>query len=79
MTKKLNEESESIEMENNEVKETGLMIKDFGQMEGSGSKSTTDVFTTITDGKLLFNLDNHCDYKLNDCNLDNFAKTNTNF
>ena len=67
MSKKLNEESESIEMENNEVKETGLMIKDFGQMEGSGSKSTTDVFTTITDGKLLFNLDNHCDYKLNDC------------
>ena len=56
MTKKLNEERESIEMENNEVKETGLMIKDFGQMEGSGSKSTTDVFTTITSPLQSFNL-----------------------
>ena len=54
-------------MEEKEVKETGLMIKDFGEMENTGSKSSTDVFTTITDGKLLFNLDNHCDYKLNDC------------
>lgn len=66
MSKKLNEESEIKEMENNEVKETGLMIKDFGELENTG-RSKTDVFTTITDSKLLFNLDNHCDYKLNDC------------
>ena len=66
MSKKLNEESEIKEMEN-EVKETGLMIKDFGEMENVGSKSKTDVFTTITDGKMLFNLENHCDFKLNDC------------
>ena len=66
MTKKLNEESEIKEMEKEEVKETGLMIKDFGELENTG-KSKTDVFTTITDSKLLFNLDNHCDYKLNDC------------
>lgn len=65
MSKKLNEESEIKEME--EVKETGLMIKDFSEMENAGSRSNTDVFTTITDGKVLFNLDNHCDYKLNDC------------
>ena len=64
MTKKLNGEGE-VKME--EVKETGLMIKDFSEMENAGSRSNTDVFTTITDGKLLFNLDNHCDYKLNDC------------
>lgn len=64
MTKKLNEEGE-VKME--EVKETGLMIKDFSEMENAGSRSNTDVFTTITDGKVLFNLDNHCDYKLNDC------------
>ncbi len=66
MTKKLNEESEIKEMEKEEVKETGLMIKDFGELENTG-RSKTDVFTTITDSKLLFNLDNHCDYKLNDC------------
>ena len=64
MSKKVNEEGE-VKME--EVKETGLMIKDFSEMENAGSRSNTDVFTTITDGKLLFNLDNHCDYKLNDC------------
>ena len=66
MSKKLNEESEIKEMEKEEVKETGLMIKDFGELENAG-RSKTDVFTTITDSKLLFNLDNHCDFKLNDC------------
>lgn len=66
MSKKLNEESEIKEMEKEEVKETGLMIKDFGELENTG-RSKTDVFTTITDSKLLFNLDNHCDFKLNDC------------
>ena len=67
MSKKLNEESEIKEMEKEEVKETGLIIKDFSEMENAGSRSKTDVFTTITDEKVLFNLDNHCDYKLNDC------------
>lgn len=65
--KKENKKDEVIEMEEKEVKETGLMIKDFSEMENAGSRSNTDVFTTITDGKVLFNLDNHCDYKLNDC------------
>ena len=65
MKKEIKKEGE-IKMEN-EVKETGLMIKDFSEMENAGSRSNTDVFTTITDGKVLFNLDNHCDYKLNDC------------
>ena len=56
-------------MEEKEVKkeETGLMIKDFGQMESLGGRSKTNVFTTITDNRLIFNLENECDYKLNDC------------
>ena len=66
MSKKFNVEEGDNKMEEKEVKETGLMIKDFGELENTG-RSKTDVFTTITDSKLLFNLDNHCDYKLNDC------------
>ena len=66
MSKEIKKEEEIME-EVKEVKETGLMIKDFKEMATSGSKSDTDVFTTITDGKLLFNLENHCDFKLNDC------------
>lgn len=47
--------------------ETGLMIKDFGEMEILSGRSKTNVFTTITDSKMIFNLENTCDYKLNDC------------
>ncbi len=54
-------------MENENVKETGLMIKDFNEMEGVASRSKTNVFTTITDSKTIFNLENTCDYKVNDC------------
>ena len=54
-------------MENENVKETGLMIKDFNEMENVSSRSKTNVFTTITDNKSIFNLENTCDYKLNDC------------
>ena len=50
-----------------EVKETGLMIKNFNDMENVGSRSKTNVFTTITDNKVIFNLENSTDYKLNDC------------
>ncbi len=46
--------------------ETGLMIKDFGELEQSG-RSKTNVFTTITDPKVIFNLENTTDYKINDC------------
>lgn len=58
-------EKEKENME--EVKETGLMIKDFNEMENVSSRSKTNVFTTITDNKTIFNLENTCDYKLNDC------------
>ena len=50
-----------------EVKETGLMIKDFGQMEGVSGRSKTNVFTTITDNRMIFNLENECDYRINEC------------
>ena len=45
------------------VKETGLMIKDFNEMENVSSRSKTNVFTTITDNKTIFNLENTCDCK----------------
>lgn len=64
-----NEKVEEIieENEKEEVKETGLMIKDFGQMEATAGRSKTNVFTTITDNRVIFNLENECDYRLNDC------------
>lgn len=46
--------------------ETGLMIKDFGELEQT-ARSKTNVFTTITDPKVIFNLENTTDYKINDC------------
>ena len=60
-------EDEILEVKNEEVKETGLMIKNFGEMEQVTRKSKTNVFTTITDPKVIFNLQNECDYKINDC------------
>ena len=65
--KKENKKVEDLEMEKEEVKETGLMIKDFNEMENYTSRSKTNIFTTITDNITIFNLDNGCDYKLNDC------------
>ena len=53
--------------EKEEVKETGLMIKGFGEMEANAGRSKTNVFTTIEDSKVIFNLENTCDYKINDC------------
>lgn len=55
------------EKEVEEVQETGLMIKNFGEMEHVTRRSKTNVFTTITDPKVIFNLQNECDYKINDC------------
>lgn len=56
-----------MEKENVKKEETGLMIKDFGEMEVLSGRSRTNVFTTITDSKLIFNLENTCDYKINEC------------
>ena len=58
---------EEVIEEVKEEQETGLMIKKFGEMEQVASRSKTNVFTTITDPKVIFNLQNECDYKINDC------------
>lgn len=66
MKKEIEKELEKDNMEET-VKETGLMIKDFNDMEAIAGRSKTNVFTTITDNRQIFNLENSCDYKLNDC------------
>ena len=60
-------EEEILEVKDEEVQETGLVIKNFNEMEHVASRSKTSMFTTITDPKVLFNLQNECDYKINDC------------
>ena len=53
-----------------EEKETNnaVMVKDFGEYNVNRvGKSTQQVFTSIKDQKKIFNLDNNCDFKLNDC------------
>ena len=60
-------EEEILEVKDEEVKETGLMIKNFGEMEHVTSRSKISVFTTINDQKVIFNLQNECDYKINEC------------
>ena len=52
-----------IEEEKNEI-----MVKDFGEYNVNRvGKSNQQVFTSIKDPKKIFNLDNNCDFKLNDC------------
>lgn len=60
-------EEEILDVKDEEVQETGLVIKNFNEMEHVASRSKTSMFTTITDPKVLFNLQNECDYKINDC------------
>lgn len=43
-----------------------LIIKDFKDIQNS-RKSKAEVYTSIEDAKVIFNLNNKCDYKLNDC------------
>lgn len=51
-------------MEGNENQE--LMVKDFSEMSQK-TNVKRDIFTNITDQKKIFNLENTCDYKINDC------------
>lgn len=46
--------------------ETGLLVKDFSQLNRQSS-TKCDIFTNITDEKKIFNLENKVDYLLNDC------------
>ena len=45
-----------------------VMVKDFNEygVQNTG-RSIQNVYTTINDAKVIFNLENSCDYKLNDC------------
>lgn len=64
------EEKEIIVEENEkEVETTSMVVTNVGELSG---KRTTDtkIFTTLDlekDKKKIFNLENNCDYKLNDC------------
>lgn len=51
-------------MEGNENQE--LMVKDFSEMSQK-TNVKRDIFTNIIDQKKIFNLENTCDYKINDC------------
>lgn len=57
-------------MEEKEIKEEKqeLIVKDFNEYGVNRvGKSTQQVFTSIKDAKKIFNLENACDFKLNDC------------
>lgn len=43
-----------------------IMVSSVNEL-GFASSTNQKIFTTITDGKALFNLDSNVDYKLNDC------------
>lgn len=53
-------------MEEKEKKE-GLIVSDFEEMITSPNTSKRKIYTTITDEKLLFNLESECEFKINDC------------
>lgn len=54
-------------MENlNETENNELIVSDFGEMQ-SQSKTKRKIYTTIEDNKQIFNLENSCDFKINDC------------
>ena len=49
----------------NETKETGL-IQSFKALE-KNSQTKKEMYTNITDEKLIFNLENNVDFRLNEC------------
>ena len=53
------------EVVNVEKVKNELTIKGVGEL-GNNRKSEQQVFTSIEDPKVIFNLNNNCDYKLND-------------
>lgn len=64
-----NEELKEEEVES--VDTTSMVVSNINQLSGA-RKSETKVFTTlnvndIEGQKKIFNLENHCDYKINDC------------
>lgn len=54
-------------MENlNETENNSLIVSDFGEMQNQ-TNTKRKIYTTIEDPKVIFNLENSCDYKINDC------------
>lgn len=54
-------------MENlNETENKGLIVSDFGEMQNQ-TNTKRKIYTTIEDTKVIFNLENSCDHKINDC------------
>ena len=54
-------------MENlNETENNGLIVSNFGEMQNQ-TNTKRKIYTTIVDTKVIFNLENSCDYKINDC------------
>lgn len=54
-------------MENlNETENNGLIVSNFGEMQNQ-TNTKRKIYTTIEDTKVIFNLENSCDYKINDC------------
>lgn len=60
----MTKEKENLTEERKE--ETSLQVNDIANLS-FGRKSEVKTFTTIDDAKLIFNLQNKCDEKLNDC------------
>ena len=55
------------ELKNEEVQETGIAtVQGLGAL-GKRTSTKSEIFTNITDNKRLFNLENHVDCLLNDC------------
>lgn len=48
------------------VEEKGMVVFGMGGMQTQNLNSKQKIFTSITDEKILFNLDSHCDFKIND-------------
>ena len=62
-----NEEMEVVTPVENVTEETGLAtVQDFGALRQK-SQTKGEIFTNIQDQKKIFNLDNHVDNLLNDC------------
>ena len=64
------EEKEVVEVVKEEVETpTSMVVANIGELAGS-RKSNVRIYSTLDfekDKKLIFNLENNCDYKINDC------------
>lgn len=50
----------------NEKQENNLIVSDFAEMQ-SKTNTNRKIYTTIEDNKIIFNLENSCDFRINDC------------